>query len=67
MGIHLALFLIIIMTYPVIKYNKNLYLIINSVCIFIVMALRNSSVGADTNPYKNFFESTNLQIYLVTL
>lgn len=55
MGIYLALFLIIIMTYPIIKYNKNLYLIINSICIFIVMALRNSSVGADTIPYKNFF------------
>ena len=61
MGIYLALFLIIIMTYPVIKYNKNLYLIINSICIFIVVALRNSSVGADTIPYKNFFESINLQ------
>ncbi|MFR0513462.1 EpsG family protein [Limosilactobacillus mucosae] len=61
MGVYLALFLIIIMTYPVIKYNKNLYLIINSICIFIVMALRSSSVGADTIPYKNFFESTNLQ------
>lgn len=55
MGIYLALFLIIIMTYPVIKYNKNLYLIINPICIFIVMALRNSSVGADTIPYKKFF------------
>lgn len=61
MGVYLALFLIIITTYPVIKYNKNLYLIINSICMFIVMALRNSSVGADTIPYKNFFESTNLQ------
>ena len=55
MGVYLALFLIIITTYPVIKYNKNLYLIIKSICMFIVMELINSSLAAHTIQYKKFF------------
>lgn len=55
MLIYLLLFGLELVTIPIYLYKKGLYLTINVIPLWILMAYRNFNVGVDTPTYMNFF------------
>ncbi|NMV53469.1 EpsG family protein [Lactobacillus reuteri] len=55
MFVYLTIFILEIITIPIYIYKKSIYLIINVIPLWIVMAYRSWNVGIDTPNYKVFF------------
>lgn len=63
MTIYIILFSLNILTIPLFKYSKKTYLLVNIIPLWVVLAFRNFTVGADTISYVNVYkQSSNMYI-----